>query len=123
MKKLGINVAAGILDIINTILVGLSWFVVGTAAVGEALDDSAAGVTSGVAIIFYGMVGIGLIVHIVALVMSKKVGISITGHVVGIIGCALFLFTMLLALPAFVLLIIAAVFSLKQSPVKTREFV
>lgn len=122
MKKLGINVAAGILDIINTILVGLSWFVVGTAAVGEALDDSAA-VTSGVAIIFYGMVGIGLIVHIVALVMSKKVGISITGHVVGIIGCALFLFTMLLALPAFVLLIIAAVFSLKQSPVKTREFV
>ncbi|KRK85483.1 hypothetical protein [Loigolactobacillus coryniformis] len=118
MKKLGINTAAGILDIINTILVATSWFVIGFAAIGEA--GGAKGATSGAATFYYIFVGVGLILHIIGLLKSRKAGISITGHILGIIGTGIFLLSPALALGTFVLLIIAAVFTLKQSPVASK---
>lgn len=63
------------------------------------------------------MTFIGVVLHIVALIQSKKAGISIVGHVLGIIGNGLFLLTMLLALPSFILLILSAVFTLMQKNV------
>ncbi|WP_409022645.1 transporter [Dellaglioa sp. P0083] len=121
--KLKINTAAGTFDIINTILVAFSWLIVILTGINKSTVTSHAvsgtsTLTSGTAIFFYIMLGIGLILHIVALVQSRKADISITGHVLGIIGCGLFLLSMVFALPTFILLIIAAVFTLKQAPAK-----
>lgn len=111
-KKLKINNAAGIVDIVNAVLVSVSWIVV----LGAAVDEANAGGSStvGTASFFYIMAGVGLVLHIIGLVKSKKVGISITGHVIGIVGCGVFLMSIAFALPAFVLLILAAVFTLMQ---------
>ena len=111
-KKLKINNAAGIVDIVNAVLVSVSWIVV----LGAAVDETNAGGSSivGTASFFYIMVGVGLVLHIIGLVQSKKNGISIIGHVIGIVGCGVFLMSIAFALPAFVLLILAAVFTLMQ---------
>ncbi|WKB36029.1 transporter [Terrilactibacillus sp. S3-3] len=111
-RKLKINVFAGIIDILMAFLIMISWFTVFFAAFGDAATGSHA--TGGVGTFFYTCAGIVLIVHIIALVKSKKAGISIAGHVLGIIGTACFLITMLLAFPAFVLVILAAIFTLIQ---------
>ena len=118
MKKLGINTSAGILDIVNTILAATSWFVIGFAALGEV--GGAEGATGGAAMFYYIFMGIGLVLHIIGLLKSRKAGISITGHILGIIGTGVFLLSPALALGTFVLLIIAAVFTLKQTPVVTK---
>lgn len=112
-KTLKINIWAGIFDIINTILIAISWFVVLGSAFDEAFNGKS-GSTQGIATFFYIMVGIGLILHLIAIFKSKKAGITIVGHILGIIGCALFICTMLLALPAFILLILAAIYTLMQ---------
>lgn len=111
-KKLKINNAAGIVDIVNAVLVSVSWIVV----LGAAVDEANAGGSStvGTASFFYIMAGVGLVLHIIGLVQSKKSGISIIGHVIGIVGCGVFLMSIAFALPAFVLLILAAVFTLMQ---------
>ncbi|GIN85800.1 hypothetical protein J6TS2_21860 [Heyndrickxia sporothermodurans] len=117
-RKLKINVFAGIFDIINAFLIMISWAVVLFAAVGEAVSNGDGHITGGVGGFFYFMVAIGLILHIIGLVKSKKSGISIVGHVLGIIGCACFIITMVLALPAFVLVLLAAIFTLLQKNIK-----
>ena len=106
-KKLKINNAAGIVDIVNAVLVSVSWIVVLGANAGGSS-------TVGTASFFYIMAGVGLVLHIIGLVQSKKNGISIIGHVIGIVGCGVFLMSIAFALPAFVLLILAAVFTLMQ---------
>jgi hypothetical protein len=116
--KLQINVWTGVIDIINAFLIMISWFVVLFSAVGEAATGGNGHVTGGVGTFFYICVGIGLALHIVALIKSKKAGISIVGHVLGIIGTAAFLLTMLLAFPAFVLVVLAAIFTLIQKNVR-----
>lgn len=120
-KKLGINILAGVVDIINAFLITISWAVVLTSAIGEAAAGGSGHVTGGVGAFFYIAVGIGLVIHIVALVKSKKAGISIVGHILGIIGTACFLFTMLLAFPALVLVILAAIFTLIQKNVNKAQ--
>ncbi|MBS4174209.1 transporter [Bacillus sp. FJAT-49736] len=113
-RKLKINVLAGIFDIINAFMIMISWGVVLFAAVGEAAANGSGHVTGGVAAVFYVIAIIGLILHIVGLVQSKKARISIVGHILGIIGCGCFVITMALAFPAFVLVVLAAIFTLRQ---------
>ena len=113
--KLKINTASGIVDIVNTVLVAMSWFVVLFSAVDEATGGESS--TTGSASFFYVAVGVGLVLHIIGLVKSKKVGISITGHILGIVGSGLFLFSMAFALPTFVLLILSSIFTLMQKNV------
>ncbi|GKT02507.1 transporter [Furfurilactobacillus entadae] len=117
MTKLKINMWTGILDIINCVLFTISWPVI----FGTAFSDSFSGtnVTSGTAIVFYSIAWIGVILNIVALVLSRKHSISITGPVLGIIGSALFGLTAFLAFPALVVLIIGTVYTLMQRPAKT----
>lgn len=113
--KLKINTASGIVDIVNTVLVAMSWFVVLFSAVDEATGGGSS--TTGSASFFYVAVGVGLVLHIIGLVKSKKVGISITGHILGIVGSGLFLLSMAFALPTFVLLILSSIFTLMQKNV------
>lgn len=114
-KKLKINTTSGIVDIVNAVLVSISWVVV----LGVAVDEANAGGSStvGTASFFYIMAGVGLVLHIIGLIKSKKNGISIVGHVLGIVGCGVFLMSIAFALPAFVLLILSAVFTLMQKNV------
>ncbi|KRL53154.1 hypothetical protein [Furfurilactobacillus rossiae] len=116
MQKLKINMWAGILDIINCVLFAMSWFVI----FGAAFSDAAAGThaTSGAGAFFYILAWAGVVLNIVALVQSRRHNISIVGSVLGIIGSALFGFTAILAFPAIVVLIIAAVFVMMQHPAK-----
>ncbi|MET1248889.1 transporter [Sporolactobacillus sp. STCC-11] len=111
-RKLKINIITGIADIIMAFLIMISWFAVLFAAVGDAASGTHA--TGGIGTFFYICAGITLILHIVGWIKSKKNEISIVGHVLGIIGMACFLFTMFLAFPAFVLAILAAIFTLLQ---------
>ncbi|QNQ80350.1 transporter [Lactobacillus sp. PV034] len=114
--KLKINTWTGILDIVNCVLFAVSWFVIFGTAFSDTMNHGNA--TTPTAVFFYAMAWAGVALNIVALVRSKKVGISITGPVLGIIGSALFGVTALLAFPALVVLIIAAVFTMMQRPAK-----
>lgn len=67
------------------------------------------------------MAWIGVVLNVVALVQSKKHGISLVGSVLGIIGSALFGLTAAMAFPAIVVLIVAAVFIMLQHPSKNYE--
>jgi len=118
--KLKINTAAGILDIINAILFISSWFIVFTAAVGDAFSGGTGSSAYAAGGFFYIMAAIGLVLHIMGLVKSKKVGISIVGHILGITGCGIFLLAMLFAFPAMVLMILAAIFTLMQKNVEAK---
>lgn len=114
--KLKINTWTGILDIVNCVLFAISWFVIFGTAFSDAMGNSNA--TAPTAVFFYIMAWAGVALNIIALVRSKKAGISITGPILGIIGSALFGITALLAFPALVVLIIAAVFTMLQRPAK-----
>ena len=112
MKKnrLKLNTWTGILDIINCVLFTVSWFVI----FGEAFSEG----TTNSGDFFYAMAWIGVVVNVIALVQSKRHGISLVGSVLGIIGSALFGLSGALAFPAIVVLIIAAVFIMLQHPSK-----
>ena len=69
------------------------------------------------------MAGVGLVLHIIGLVQSKKNGISIVGHVLGVVSYGVFLMSIAFALPAFVLLILASVFTLMQKNIGVKEHV
>ena len=68
-----------------------------------------------IATFFYAMAWIGISLNIWALVQSEKHGISLVGSILGIIGNALFNFTLFFPTP--VILIVAAVFIMLQKPV------
>lgn len=114
--KLKINIWTGILDIVNAVVFASSWFVIFSTAFSDAANGGNA--TDGVGTFFYVMAGIGLVLNIIALIQSKRHGISIVGSVLGLIGNALFLFSGALAFPAIVLLIIGTVFIFLQHPAK-----
>ena len=117
--KLKINMWTGILDTVNCVLFAVSWFVIFGAAFSDAVSGGNA--TSGTGTFFYVMAWIGVVLNIIALVKSKKAGISIVGPILGIIGSALFGLTAALAFPALVVLIIATVFTMLQHPAKKAE--
>lgn len=114
--KLKINMWTGIFDIINCVLFCVSWFVIFGTAVSDAANGGNA--TSGAATFFYVMAWIGVVLNIIALIKSKKAGISLVGPILGIIGSALFGVTAAMAFPALVVLIIATVFTMLQRPAK-----
>ncbi|MGL4521580.1 MAG: transporter [Bacilli bacterium] len=116
MKKLKINTAAGILDILMAILTAISIPMIFFSAFDEAFDStgSSEGTTDSIATFFLVAAIAVLILHIVALIKSKKAGFATTGHILGIIASSLFALGAILSLPAFVLYIIAAVFVLKH---------
>ncbi|HJE86970.1 MAG TPA: transporter [Levilactobacillus hammesii] len=116
MTRLKLNTWTGVLDIVNCVLFALSWFVIFGAAFSDASNGGNS--TDSAATFFYAMAWIGVVVNIVALVQSRKHGISLVGSVLGIIGSALFGFTAALAFPAMVVLIVAAVFIMLQHPSK-----
>ncbi|RYM00251.1 transporter [Sporolactobacillus sp. THM7-7] len=111
-RKLKFNVFTGIADIVMAFLIMISWLVVIFAAFGDAASDTHA--SGGIGTFFYICAGVMLIIHIIAFVKSRKAGISIVGHVLGIIGTACFFISMVLAFPAFVLVVLAAIFTLIQ---------
>ena len=97
--KLKINTCAGIFDIVASVfyLVGFS------VAISEAFDG-AAGFSSAFSTFALCFTLVGLILHIVALVKSKKANISLTGNILGIITNAIILVLgLLFAFPAMVL--------------------
>ncbi|QHB51221.1 transporter [Lentilactobacillus hilgardii] len=114
MTRLKINTWTGILDIVNCVLFAASWFVV----FGDALaNGSHAADSSGT--FFYVMAWFGVILNVIALLQSRRHGISLVGPVLGIIGSALFGFTAAMAFPALVVLIVATVFTMLQHPSKS----
>ena len=59
-----------------------------------------------------------MVLHIVGLVQSKKVGIKLTGNILGIIGHAIYLLLgAALGWVAMILTIISAVFTLKDNKI------
>ncbi|WP_318530713.1 transporter [Companilactobacillus jidongensis] len=116
MKNLKINLATGIVEIINCVLFAISWPMIFGAAVSDGFTGTH--VTGGTGAFFYVMAGIGIVLNIVALIQSKKVGISLVGPILGIIGNALFLASAIMAFPAIVVLIIGVVFVFLHHPSK-----
>lgn len=116
MKKLGINTAGGILDIIGAIIYFLALFVIVGSAVGEAFASGTVHTANGLATFFLIYAAISVIVHVVGLIQSRKVGIKMTGNILGIIGHAVYL---LLGASfgwiAMIIVIISAVFTLKDN--------
>ncbi|MFD1124177.1 transporter [Lentilactobacillus raoultii] len=116
MKRLKLNTWTGIFDIVNCVLFVLSWFVI----FGTAFSDATTGgnATDSAATFFYAMAWIGVILNVIALLQSRRHGISLVGPVLGIIGSLLFGITAAMAFPALVVLIVATVFTMLQRPAK-----
>lgn len=110
-NRLALNTWTGVLDIINCVVFAASWIIIFSQAFATGSTNSS--------IFFYAMAWIGVVVNIVALIQSKRHGISLVGSVLGIIGSALFGFSAALAFPAIVVLIVAAVFIMLQHPAKS----
>lgn len=113
MKKLGINTASAIYNIVNCVFFASSWFVI----FGGFIFDSA----RGTAAFFYALAWIGVVLNAIAIYQSKRAGIKTTGAILGVIGNALFGITTFFAFPAIILLIISIVFLFQQAPVKKIE--
>lgn len=116
--KLQINTVAGILAIIGAIVFPISFWIIAAFAIGDAANILQGGntvATPAVAWLFNIYALAGLAVFIVALIQSNKAKIKTTGHILGIIGNAYYLIIPFFrGLIAMVLLILAAVFTLKQ---------
>ena len=119
--KLKINTWAGIFDIVASVFYLVGPFMGFSVAVSEAFDGAAPGSSSAFGSFALCFALVGLILHIVALVISKKVNISLTGNILGIIAHAIvFVLGLLFAFPAMVLSILSAVFTLKQKQVENK---
>jgi len=125
--KLTINIVAGIFAIISAIVV----IFYNIALWGTAIADVTGGiVTEG----DYLMIGlwlillivfaiISLVLHIVGLVQSKKNGIAISGHVLGIVASAVIFVTLtFLSIISVVLYALAAIFTIIQKKVQQSPY-
>lgn len=115
MKKnrLALNTWTGIFDIVNCILFAISQNVIWVTVFSDA-STGEYGKVIAIRIFFYAMAWIGISLNIWALIQSEKHGISLVGSILGIIGNALFNFTLFFPTP--VILIVAAVFIMLQKP-------
>ena len=119
--KLKINTWAGIFDIVASVFYLVGPFMGFSVAMSEAFDGAAPGSSSAFGSFALCFALVGLILHIVALVKSKKVNISLTGNILGIIAHAIvFVLGLLFAFPAMVLSILSAVFTLKQKQIESK---
>ncbi len=116
MKKnrLTLNIWTGVLDVVNCVLFAIAMPVIVSSAFSDAFSGE--NTTDGLIAFFYIMAWLGVGLNIWALIQSKKHYISLVGPILGIIGSALFGITASLALPAIIVLIIAAVFTFLQHP-------
>ena len=118
MKKLGINTAAGVLDIIASIVYFLAIFVLVGSAIEEGFTTGQTSGTETMRNILLVFAAVCMVLHIVGLVQSKKVGIKLTGNILGIIGHAIYLLLgAALGWVAMILTIISAVFTLKDNKI------
>ncbi len=124
MKGLGINKAAGILDIIASVMYFLAIFIIVGAAVNDVVSNGDVELT-GAQVFGYVMLGFAavcVVLHIVGLVQSKKAGMKLTGNILGIIGHAIyFLFGAAFGWVAMILTILSAVFTLKDNKMPTHH--
>lgn len=119
--KLKINTWSGIFDIVASVFYLVGPFMGFGVAVSEAFDGAAIGSSLAFGSFALCFALVGLVLHIVALVKSKKVGISLTGNILGIVANAIVLcLGLLFAFPAMVLSILSAVFTLKQKQVEIK---
>ena len=113
--KLKINTAAGIFDILASVFYLVAPFMGVGVAFSEAFETIEEGSASSFATGSMVFALVGLILHIIAFVKSKKANISNVGNILGIIANAIVLVLgLLLSFPAMVLSILSAVFTLKQ---------
>lgn len=117
--KLKINIAAGIYNIVMSVLSLIAPILILTLGVGEAIATEGESIfaTIGVSTIFTVLFSIALILNILALIKSKKNNIKITGHICGIVGSGLYIaFGGFTSIASLVLFILASIWILKQSP-------
>ena len=120
--KLAINVVAGIFAIISALVaifynVSL-WGTVAADMAGVFVTDHEYVVLVLILVLLVIFALISLVLHIVGLVQSKKNGISILGHVLGIVASAIVLITFtFLSFISILLYILAAVFAFIQKKV------
>ncbi len=118
VKKLGINTAAGVLDIIASIVYFLAIFILVGSAIEEGFTTGQTSGTETMRNILLVFAAVCMVLHIVGLVQSKKVGIKLTGNILGIIGHAIYLLLgAALGWVAMILTIISAVFTLKDNKI------
>ena len=111
-NRLTINTVAGVLAIINVMVIAFynmyllsltsNYLMLGLLAIAIIL-----------------LMITALVIHIIGLVNSKKHGIPITGHILGIIGAAIVLLTLtILSFLSIILFFIAAIIIFTQKNVK-----
>ena len=112
-RKSAINIVAGVLDIILSLL-ALSSI---PAILGEAFSED--GNASAMATFIIIAMVIGIIIHVIGLIINKKLGISIVGHILGIVGCSIYaVFGALMFIATLVLLILACIFTFMQKNIQ-----
>jgi len=119
--KLGINTASGVFAIINAIVLffytRFLWSE--TALTSTNTNYSMLGLTFIIIII---LMITALILHIIGLAQSKKMGISVAGHILGIIAAVITLLTLtFFSFISIILFILAAIFTLKHKKVKPQN--
>jgi len=125
-SKLAINIVAGIFAAINVVVLALYtvffWNLIISATTTVLTDNEYAMI--GLAVIgVFGLMITSLVLHIVGLVQSKKHGISVVGHVLGLVGVGITLITVtMLSFVSIILLFLAAIFTLIQKNVNPPRF-
>ena len=113
LKRLKINIVAGIIDIVGTFLYFFSLFLIGTFSGAEGASDSTEFLMTFLLIFSI----IAIVFHIVALIQSKKVHIRLIGNSFGIIGHGIYLICgTFLGWLAMIFTVLSAVFVLKDTP-------
>jgi len=118
-NKLGINTASGIFAIVNAVVLffytRFLWSEIALASANYIM----------IGFIFFMIIILmiaALIIHIIALVQSKKKGISVAGHILGIIAAVITLLTLtLFSFVSIILFILAAIFNLRQKNVRPQS--
>ncbi len=87
MKKLKINIVAGVIDIITTFLYFFSLFLVGTFSGAVGASDSTESFMHFLLIVAI----VCIIIHLVSIFQSKNVRIRLIGPILGLIGHAIYL--------------------------------
>ncbi|EJO04134.1 hypothetical protein AWRIB548_1797 [Oenococcus oeni AWRIB548] len=116
MKRLKLNTLSAVWGIIECVIFAVSWFAVIGASFSDAFDKTHE--NGSTASFFYVVGWLSVVLFIACAIQSHRHGISLVGPVLGIIGSALFGFSIALAFPAIVVLIVGIVFLFLQHPTK-----
>lgn len=81
MKKLGVNTAGGVLDIIGAVLYFIALFVILGSAVTEAVTTGSTDTSNALATVFLVYAAVCVLIHIIGLVQSRKVCIKLVGNI------------------------------------------